>query len=491
MLRTGDPPTASHPFRRTALILAVLTGSTVTVGASAAQRPGDNDDTARLVFTQVPIESGFDLPAGSRIVSYDPSRPKDGVTNLTRGFSAAGRPDVSFDGQRILFVGRRTPDEAFDAWEMNADGSGPRRITNQAVDICEAIYLSTIYTIDDAAPADQIAFCRPDDNGTRSLYTCRVDGTRVARITFDPYGATDPCALSDGRLLFTGGPESALLTVNTDGTDVFVFGAAHVPAASRGMPCETDDGWVVFVESPDDDQDRGGALVAVSRTSSLGTRRVIDDGVSGRYRSPGAGKLIVSFRRPEMSSYGLYWFVPESGKRSGVFNPPQWHELDAVVVRPRVRPAGRSSVVDERVSRGLLYCLDTNLSDTAQSEIAGEQGIERLSIYRALAGNGRDVDRQDVGAIDQELLGTVPVEADGSFHLGVPVRTPLRLETLGPDGEVLRAMRSWFWVMPGERRGCIGCHEDRELSPPNRHPLALRKPPHPVGVAPDTAGETK
>jgi hypothetical protein len=338
MHRTGDPPTASHPFRRAALILVVLTGAALTVGAGAADR---------LVFTQVPIESGFDLPAGSRIVSFDPSRPRDGVTNLTGGFSAAGRPDISFDGQRILFVGRRTPDEAFDAWEMNTDGSGPRRITNQAADILQAIYLSTIYTIDDAEPADQIAFCQPDDDGTRSLYTCRVDGTRVARITFDPYGATDPCALSDGRLLFTGGPESALLTVNTDGTDVFVFGAAHAPAVSRGMPCETDDGWIVFVESPNDVEDRGGALVAVSRTSSLGARRVIDDGVSGRYRSPapaGAGKLLVSFRRPEMPSYGLYWFVPESGKRTGVFNPRQWHELDAVVVRPRARPAGRLSL---------------------------------------------------------------------------------------------------------------------------------------------------
>ncbi len=35
--------------------------------------------------------------------------------------------------------------------------------------------------------------------------------------------------------------------------------------------------------------------------------------------------------------------------------------------------------------------------------------------------------------------------------------------------------------MPKESRGCIGCHEDRELTPPNRHVLALRKPPHWIG----------
>ncbi len=80
-------------------------------------------------------------------------------------------------------------------------------------------------------------------------------------------------------------------------------------------------------------------------------------------------------------------------------------------------------------------------------------------------------------------MGTVPVESDGSFHLSVPARTSLRLQTLDGDGQVLQAMRSWIWVMPKEARGCIGCHVDRVLSPPTRHALALWKPPHFIGVA--------
>ena len=78
-----------------------------------------------------------------------------------------------------------------------------------------------------------------------------------------------------------------------------------------------------------------------------------------------------------------------------------------------------------------------------------------------------------------------PVEEDGSFFLEVPARTPIRVETVDEHGAVLKAMRSWFWVMPNERRGCIGCHEDRELSPPNRHPLALRRPPHRIAGPPN------
>jgi hypothetical protein len=37
--------------------------------------------------------------------------------------------------------------------------------------------------------------------------------------------------------------------------------------------------------------------------------------------------------------------------------------------------------------------------------------------------------------------------------------------------------------MPMERRGCIGCHEDRELAPPNRHVIALRKMPQQIGLS--------
>jgi hypothetical protein len=37
-----------------------------------------------------------------------------------------------------------------------------------------------------------------------------------------------------------------------------------------------------------------------------------------------------------------------------------------------------------------------------------------------------------------------------------------------------------MWLRPNERRGCVGCHEDPELVPANRVPLAVKK--NPVGV---------
>jgi hypothetical protein len=466
-------------MRARLVVLAVVLAANV----AAASPEG------RVVFTQVPVESGglaagAALPAGSRIVTFDIDHPGP-VTVLTEGFDAAGRPDVSFDGERVLFVGRHSTDEPLNVWEMSTDGSHRRRITSQPVDCLRAIYLSTIYTINDDAPADQIAFCRRDATGADAIYTCRMDGTQVARITFDPYGATSPCQLSDGRLLYTGGSSSVLMTVNTDGTDVFLFGAADQPAAYRGMPCETHDGRVVYVESPPGGDDCGGALVSVSRTESLHSRRAVTDDPAGHYRSPAplpGGDLLVSYREPRARSYGLYAIDPQDSEHlAGIFDAPPWHELDAVAVCARPQPAGRSSVVNERVDHGMLYCLDAYLTGTERLPDTGDDRIERLDVYRAVAAaHHRD---QTSGGIAEELLGSAPVARDGSIHLKVPVRTPLRLETIGPNGAPLQSMDSWFWVMPGERRGCIGCHEDRELTPPNRHPMALRRAPTPVGFA--------
>jgi hypothetical protein len=74
------------------------------------------------------------------------------------------------------------------------------------------------------------------------------------------------------------------------------------------------------------------------------------------------------------------------------------------------------------------------------------------------------------------LLGETALEADGSFHVEFAANTPVRLATVDPRGRVVHGPSDWIWVRPNEKRGCIGCHEDRELAPSNRVPLATEKP---------------
>ncbi len=77
----------------------------------------------------------------------------------------------------------------------------------------------------------------------------------------------------------------------------------------------------------------------------------------------------------------------------------------------------------------------------------------------------------------KRILGTVPVEKDGSFWFEAPANTPLAIQPLNEDGECLAVMRSWMVGMPGERLSCNGCHEELNEATPNRSPLAARKAP--------------
>jgi len=496
------------------LCAAALLPACATALESAAADPAPRQDA--LVFTRIPAtaeSAAVELPLGSHIARLDlpdAAHPFSRITNLTPDFAAAGRPDISFDGQRVLFIGQRTRDDCASVWEMNADGTSLRQIIAGSAPCSAAIYVSTIYTLDADEPVYQLAFCAGpgqvvglNEPGavlftpTAALFTCRLDGSRIQRITFAPDGVSDPYLLSDGRLLYTG--RASLFSVNTDGTEVSLFAAADAAVARCGRPCETADGWVTYVES--------GALVAVRRARSLHTRRLVAAADEGLYDSasplPG-GRLLVSFRSRTDLSYGLYVLEAEKGVRNllperpeGCFaqkvpdpffrrvtclvNAPEWHELDGHVLGPRPIPAGRSSVVSESSTTGFAYGLNAYLSDTKAGQHIAPGEIRRLQVFRAV--QPADAPSVRSRTPSAELLGEVPVESDGSFFLEVPARVPLRWQTLGADGTVLQAMQSWVWVMPREGRGCIGCHEDRELAPPNRFTLALRAGPRRVGIA--------
>ena len=62
---------------------------------------------------------------------------------------------------------------------------------------------------------------------------------------------------------------------------------------------------------------------------------------------------------------------------------------------------------------------------------------------------------------NKRILGDVPVEPDGSAHFEVPADKFLFFQALDADGMMVQSMRSGTTIQPGERAGCIGCHEER------------------------------
>jgi hypothetical protein len=83
------------------------------------------------------------------------------------------------------------------------------------------------------------------------------------------------------------------------------------------------------------------------------------------------------------------------------------------------------------------------------------------------------------------LLGVVPVETDGSAYFRVPARRPLYFQAIDAHGRAVQTMRSVTYVQPGERRGCVGCHEPAPTAPPRRPLLAVRRPPSAIEPGPD------
>jgi len=156
---------------------------------------------------------------------------------------------------------------------------------------------------------------------------------------------------------------------------------------------------------------------------------------------------------------------------------------------PRAQPDGRSSVVNERYATGKLYCLNAYLSDgRSTAHMAGVKihGLRVIEGVPQQANQGEGAEVQMPGGtsgeamrlfpphVGKRLLGEAPVETDGSFHIEVPADTPIQLQTLDADGMALRTC-GWIWAKHREPRGCIGCHEDPELTPENRFVLALQR----------------
>jgi hypothetical protein len=65
----------------------------------------------------------------------------------------------------------------------------------------------------------------------------------------------------------------------------------------------------------------------------------------------------------------------------------------------------------------------------------------------------------------KRILGTVPVEDDGSAHFEVPALRSLYFVALDERGRTVKRMQSFCSVMPGETVSCVGCHEQRVETP--------------------------
>jgi hypothetical protein len=79
---------------------------------------------------------------------------------------------------------------------------------------------------------------------------------------------------------------------------------------------------------------------------------------------------------------------------------------------------------------------------------------------------------------NKRILGTVPVEPDGSAYFTVPADRFVYFQLLDERGMMIQSMRSGTVARPGETTGCVGCHEGRRSATAvAQTPQAARRPP--------------
>jgi hypothetical protein len=97
------------------------------------------------------------------------------------------------------------------------------------------------------------------------------------------------------------------------------------------------------------------------------------------------------------------------------------------------------------------------------------------------------VSREDTGKF---ILGTVPVEPDGSAHFRAPSGVSVFFQALDRNGLAVQTMRSLTYLQPGQTLSCVGCHESRDSTPPSGHQAqallraASKLAPEPTGTWP-------
>lgn len=495
---------ARRPLARAAAATALLSLAAPASAKVALEAP--------LLVTQVPtrVQSApaawsarelvrSDWLDGARLVIV---APEGGVRVLSEGFASACDPEVSFDGQKVLFVGRKAGETRSRIWEIGIDGQGLRAISPEHLDARRPRYVSLLNTLEAPVPWSTIVFVARETNVAESgratgsnLYNVKLDGSELRRLTYNPNHNLDPVQMWDGRLNYaaerhpnepgTSGSRVGLYAIHFEGADMELYGGERGQRIQQ-MPCATAGGLVVFVESAQPTWEGGGQLGAVEQRRPHATYRALTQDAAHRFFSPSplrGNQVLVSRRATKAgANWGVFAFDADTGACEPVFDSPEFHDVQATLAAPRPIPDGHSTVVTLAGDFGTFYGMNCYTTDTKRAGHIKPGEVKRVRFIEGVATDPASAARTPASAqaahgpaIPRRLIGEAPVEADGSFNVVVPANTPLLIQTLDERGLALGNC-GWVWVKPKEVRGCIGCHEDPELVPENDYVQALRRP---------------
>jgi hypothetical protein len=486
-------------------------------------------------------------------------RPK--LRCLTEGFEPGSflRPDVSYDARKILsayckhyghvsglgdkVTKSRIPEDAFyHVYEMNADGSGVRRLTRGRYDDFDARYLpggdivflstrrgqffqcgrsSAMATLQADLP-DSYVRCGGGSSRPVAIYTLHVmdaDGGSLRAISaFENFEWT-PSVAADGRILFArwdyvdrhNNAFMSLWSTNPNGTNpqgVYgnfsrrphcVFEARSVPNSNKiiftASAHHAITGGSLVLLDPDVAQD---GFAPLTRLTPEVCFPEIEGWPSTYYANPyplsEKYHLVAWSPNPLRSeggsnpgnSLGVYLF-DVFGNLELIHRDPAISTMYPMPLRPRRLPPIASDPTDRRGPEGQEGRL--LLADVYQGLPGVERGsVKRLRIVGVPAKVQPQMNQPSIGVTSEDpgkcVLGTVPVEPDGSAYFRMPAGVNVFFQALDAHGRAVQTMRTITYVQPGQTLSCIGCHEPRSTAPSGR-PLAMLRGASKITPGPD------
>ena len=428
------------------------------------------------------------------------------------------------------------PEDAFyHVFEMNLDGSGVRQLTHGKYDNFDARYLpdgrvvflstrrgqsiqvgkqSAAATLAKNDLPDCYVRCGGDASrpvAVYTLHTMNADGGDLTPISPFEMFEWEPSVAHDGTIIYSrwdyvdrdNMPYMSLWSINPDGINArLIYGnytkAPHCTFEPRAIPGSDK---IIFTASGHHSQTMGSLVLLDPAVGTEGEAPItrltpetpfpeIEGWPRAFYANPwplcerthlvawGVEEEMREGRTRPKNGMGLYLFNADSGLEL-LYRDPEISSMYPIPLKPQPRPPvlasnvkwdgpqeGRFLVAD--VTRGLKT---VQRGDVKALRIVAIPAKTQPWMNQPVMGLTRD----DPG---KAVLGTVPVEADGSAYFRAPSGVALFFQALDAQGRAVQTMRSATHVQPGQTLSCTGCHDSRKDTPPPSAPLlaSLREP---------------
>lgn len=412
---------------------------------------------------------------------------------------------VHYDGRTILFSYRKGGTENYLLYEIQADGSGLRQITTGDYDDIEPTYLPNGDIVFVSSRCKRWVNCWLTQVAV--LHRCGPDGGNVRPLSSNNEHDNTPWPLPDGRILYTRWEYvdrsqvhyHHLWVANPDGTGQMIwFGNLH-PGITMidAKPIPGTDKVVASFSPGHGQMEHAGVLTVVDPNAGPDAQdfaRAISKG--NQCRDPWAFS-----ESAFMAALGpALVLMDETGKQQQIHRLPEaevkagWHLSEPRPLAPRPREPVIPDRVNLAQATGKLVLADIydgrNLAGVRRGDIKKLLVLETLPMPIHYTGGMDPLSYGGTFTLER-IVGTVPVEEDGSAYFELPALRSFFFVALDEHDLSVKRMQSFLSVQPGETTSCVGCHEQRTRTPTVPSATlarALTRPPsriEPIAGAPE------